>query len=882
MKTLYILDVSGYLFRAYYALPPMTNANGEATHALFGFLRSLYKLLEEKNPTHIVAVFDGPDNKKQRREIYEKYKANRTKIADDLPEQIERAKEACELMGVPHIEVPGVEADDTMGSIAKWANSLGSEVFLCTADKDLAQLVGGEIRLLNPWKENRVLDSKGVEEVYGVPPSLIIDLLALMGDSSDNIPGVKGFGPKTAKALLTEFGSLQALLEHPEKVKGAKKQEALRNEADTALLSQKLATIHTNIPFEKEPSAFALQTVDEEALRQFFLKMNFKSFLKKLGASESAKEAIHYTLVDDEKSLQKLRDHLQQAQMICFDTETTSLNAMEAKLVGVGLGVKPGEAFYLPCNGKLGQKRVFEFLTPLFGNPGLGFFGHNVKYDCHVLVTNGLPPPKIVFDTLLASYLLNSASRRHGLDELALSHFGKVMTPIKELIGSGRNQKSMEEVEIPLVSDYCCEDVDFTIRLKKLLEKELEKKGLVDLFFELELPLIKILYKMEQAGVYIDCKAVEELRVEVQEKIEVLQEKIIEIAGKPFNLNSPKQLAQVLFEDLGIPPLKKGASGYSTRAEVLEELAIEHEIASLVLDYRSLEKLRSTYIEPLPEQINPKTNRIHPTFNQSVTATGRLSCQDPNLQNIPVRTALGKKIRNAFRPQKPGWSFLSADYSQIELRLLAHFSEDPELLRAFRAGEDIHTHTAAQILEIPQKNVTPAERHLAKAINFGIIYGQGPFGLAKEVGIPFAKAKAFIDAYFKRYERVGMYISSCIEEARENGKAVTMMGRERELPELTSRNAQLRAQAERLAVNTPLQGSAADLIKLAMLSVSEEIQKKQFDSFLVLQIHDELIFEVPDQELPKMELLVKKGMENVCPLQVPLLVDIEIGKKWGG
>lgn len=880
MKKLFVLDVSGYIFRAYFALPPMTNSRGEATHALFGFIRSVLKLYKDFAPEQIVAVFDGPDNKKQRREIYEKYKAHRVREHEDLPMQIERAKEFCDLIGIPHIEVGGVEADDTMGSIAHWAAGKGAEVYLCTSDKDLAQLVGSKTFLLNPWKDNLIIDASKVEEIYGVKPHQIVDYLAIVGDASDNIPGIKGFGPKTASALLQEFGTLENLLSHPEKVKGEKKSQVLREEAEVARLSKKLATIFLDIDFPKDADFFLKRKPDLANLKDFYLDMSFDSLARELESVLKEKEKADYFLVETEEGLDDLIGRLLKAPVISFDVETTSVRPLLATLVGIGFCVQEGEAFYVPLNGKLKPERVLNALKPLFESPHLNFCAHNGKYDIHVLANVGISLSCLHFDTILASYLLYSSSRRHSLDHLGLQFFGKVMTPIKDLIGTGKKEITMDQVPIPKVSNYCCEDVDYTLRLKNLLEEQLKKRKLEPLLYDLELPLTRVLEKMERTGMFLDVPVLEEFSKEVARELKIVEQEIYELAGEEFNISSPKQLSTILFEKMGIKSLKKTATGLSTRAEVLELLAGEHPIADKLLAFRSLEKLRSTYIDTLPLEVNPQTGRIHPSFSQFVTATGRLACQDPNLQNIPVRTPQGRRIREAFRPEKKGWSYLSADYSQIELRLLAHLSDDPQLIQAFRHGEDIHTFTASLVFGIPLQEITKTQRHQAKAINFGIIYGQQAYGLSQELGIDVKEAVDFIEAYFVRYPKVLDFINNCIETVRKKGRAVTMNGRERDIPEIHSSNAIVRSAAERLAINTPLQGSAADLIKLAMLKIDSLLTEKGMEAKMVLQIHDELIFESPDHELKELETLVKNSMESVFSLKVPLIADVNIGKNW--
>lgn len=878
-KELYILDVSGYIFRAYYALPPMTNAAGESTHALFGFIRSLLKLLKERSPTHIVAVFDGPDNKQSRLDLYEKYKANRTTKLEDLPEQILRAKEFCEAAGITHIEVSGVEADDTMGSIATWATERKFITYLCTSDKDLCQLVNESIFILNPWKENLLIDAEKVKEIYGLPPTKIIDLLALMGDSSDNIPGVPGIGPKTAIKLLEEFGSLDYLLAHPENITG-KKQQVFLEYKDQALLSRRLATIHLDVDFPKNEELLLRKAEDSEKLRLLYSTMGFTSLLKEL-ATHDKPATTHYELVNEQKRCNEVISFLQKEREICFDVETDHLNPLMAKLVGIGFSIKEGEAYYFPFNGDLDKESLLLKINHLFTDNSCSFYGHNIKYDCHVLQNHGIPLPHLSFDTILASYLLDSASRSHSLDNIALTRFGKVKTSIKELIGTGKQEISMNQVALEKVTNYCGEDVDYTFRIKKIFEEELQREHLTSLFTEIEMPLLPILLKMERAGVSIDSSHLSTMSLTVSKELEQLAEKIFSMAGEEFNINSPKQLSYILFEKLQYKPLKKGTSHYSTNAEVLESLAEEYPIAQEIIAYRQLEKLKNTYLDKLPEAVNPLTGRIHPTFIQFGTSTGRLACQDPNLQNIPIRGTLGKQIREAFRPKNNSWYYLSADYSQIELRLLAHLSNDATLIEAFNKGEDIHTYTASLMFEEPIDRVTPIMRHQAKAVNFGIIYGQGPFGLSQELGIEVEKAKDFITSYFKRYPGVQDYIHSQIAFARKNEYAITMLNRKRLLQDINSKNQQIQKAQERLAVNMPLQGSAADLIKLAMIAIDRLLVEKKLQSFMVLQIHDELIFEAPEEELATLEPLVRESMEKVLQLQVPLLVDVTIGKNWG-
>ncbi len=890
MKDIYIIDASGYIYRSYFAIKNITNAKGESTNALFGFIRSVSKLIADFQPTHIVAVFDGPQSIKAREAIYSEYKAHRPGMPDDLLYQIQWARDYCVLRGIPMLNVPDVEADDTMGTIAVWATQQeGKKAYLCTSDKDMCQLVNDKIFILNTFKENLIMGAKEVEEAFGVPPSKMIDFLAITGDTSDNIPGLPGFGPKTAASLLQQMGSLEYILSHPQEVPGQKKQETIVQEAETARMSKRLVTVITDVGIPQEESFYQLKALDKEKIKEFYASKNFNSLIKELEKEKVAGEAtvekprdvsVEYILVDDEESLKKLVSELSQQKEICFDTETTAIQPLKSELVGIGLGYQPGKAWYIPVNGHLGLEKVIQTLKPLFENPRIGFYGHNVKYDLHVLSLYGIRAVHICFDTILASYLLNSHSRQHSLDTLALEYFGKVKIAISELIGKGKKIISMQDVPIEQVCTYCCEDVDYTCCIKEILEKQLKERNLYHLLTNIELPLTKVLVEMENKGIFLDKAFLESFAVRLNLQLRIIEKEIYAMAGEEFNLNSPKQMSEILFIKLGIHPPKKTATGHSTSAEVLEYLQYQYPIASKIMEYRMLEKLRSTYVESLPFEVNPKTQRIHSTFNQSVAATGRLSSQDPNLQNIPVRSEWGIQIRQAFRPEKEGWSFLAADYSQIELRLLAHLSNDPNLIDAFNNNEDIHARTAAAIFNVPIEQVTKELRYQAKAVNFGVVYGQGPFGLSQALGIDLKDAKLFIDMYFKQYSKVREYIEFCKEAARKSGKAVTLTGRERLIPEINSKNMQIRAAAERLAINTPLQGTAADLIKLAMIQIQEKLHKERKIGYMILQIHDELIFEIPDFEIITVEPLVRKIMENVFKLKIPLIVDISIGKNW--
>ncbi|MBS0651792.1 MAG: DNA polymerase I [Verrucomicrobia bacterium] len=891
MQSLYIVDAVNFLFRSYYAIGPMSNPKGASTNALYGFIRSVYKIINDFSPDYFIAVFDGPDNKKSRTAIYKEYKGHRTGMPEDLFPQLDQAQYFCEIAGIPSLTLSGVEADDTMGSIAKWAEKKGIKVFLCSSDKDLCQLVSDHVKLVHPHKDNLVVDRKKVKELFGVRPDQMIDYLAMVGDASDNIPGLEGFGPKTAASLLEEFGTLETILANPDRLSG-KKREVVMNGQEIALLSKQLATIQTDLDIPHEELFYHLKTPDLPRVQAFYHEMHFLSLLRELSApqaptptktkpSSTADDKTSYQLITDEDSLADLIRSLSSEKEICVDTETTSVKPMWAELVGIGLGSSHGKAYYIPLNGNIKREKVIQLVKPLLENPDISFIGHNIKYDMHVLANEGIDLSSPGFDTLLASYLINPQVQRHNLDELSLEHFGKVKTPIDDLIGKGKKQITMAEVPIEQVCDYCCEDVDYTLRLKTLFQKELEKADLTSLFATIEMPLIPVLFAMERAGIYVDVNKLEKMSHELSRELQHLEKQIYAIAGESFNINSPKQLSVILFEKMEIKPPKKTATGYSTAADVLESLQESAPIVKKILEYRTLEKLRSTYVDSLPLQIFPKTSRIHCTFNQSIAATGRLSCQDPNLQNIPVRTEAGKKIREAFKPQKPHHTFVSADYSQIELRLLAHLSQDPALIAAFEAGEDIHAYTASLVFDVPLNKVTPQMRYQSKAVNFGIVYGQQAYGLSQELGIEFKEAAAFIETYFERYKKIKEYLNFCKDSVRKTGRAVTLTGRQRPIPDIHSKNPMLRAQAERLAVNTPLQGTAADLIKLAMLAVDTLLKKEFNHAAMILQIHDELLFEVPDDQVDKLSKKVKHVMETVMDLSIPLVVDISIGKNWG-
>lgn len=883
----YLIDAVGFIFRSYYAITPMTNLKGASTHALYGFIRSVQKLIKDFSPTHIVAVFDGPDNSDSRTKIYAEYKSNRKSMPQDLLPQIALAIEFCKLYGIPYLQIPGIEADDTIGTLAKQLEAKHHTTYICSSDKDLCQLVSDHTFVLNTHKDNLIIDKHKVKELFDVRPDQIVDLLAIMGDTSDNIPGIAGFGPKTAAKLLQEYDSLNNLIDNLDSLKNKNQQQKIKEHKDIALISHQLASLDFNVPVPKEEDSFKLMPIDIENLAAFYKEMHFLSLLKDLNhgkedISKTTSEELHYELIDTKESFLNLINTLSNSSEIAIDTETTDLHPMKAELVGIGFCIKSGHAYYIPTNSQLPLNYILDHLKPLLENPNIRFIGHNIKYDLHVLKNYEIEIKNIYFDTMLASYLLNSQSYRHGLDRLCLELFGKVKIPIEDLIGQGKQQLSMKDVSLDLIKNYCCEDVDYTFRLKELFAPQLEEQNLSKVFTKIEMPLLPVLASMERHGIYVDTANLQEMSIDLSTQIESLQQDIFKETGEVFNLNSPKQLGHILYDKMGITPpsTKKGVPEYSTSANILENLQLSYPICKKILQYRGLEKLRSTYVDSLPEQILKKTGRIHCTFNQTVAATGRLSCQDPNLQNIPIRTEEGKKIRYAFKPA-PSCSFLAADYSQIELRILAHLSQDEALMQAFIRGDDIHSFTASLVFNIPQEEVSKEMRHLAKAVNFGILYGQQAFGLSQQLGISMHEASKFITTYFERYPKVKSFLESCKAKAHESGFTTTFTGRQRPLIDIHSKNPALRAAAERLAVNTPIQGAQADIIKLAMIEIQKKLNTAPDLGFMILQIHDELIFEVPDKYLHETKTLVKDIMEHIVDLSVPLTVDVAVGKNWG-
>ena len=877
-KKLFLIDGNSFCYRAFYAIRSLTNSKGQPTNAVYGFVTMLRKIVEDNKPDMLAVAFDmkGPTFRHKK---FEDYKIHRKPMPDDLVSQMRYIKDAVRAYNIPIYELEGYEADDILATLATKAEDHDIDTFIVTGDKDALQMVDTHIKVLSTNKEGLVYDAAKVKEAYGVPPDRMVDIMSLMGDATDNIPGVPGIGEKTAVELLTEFGSLDNLYKNIDKVKGEAKKKTLAENEKLAYLSKELAILDTNVPVKIDYKELELQKPDEEKLLGLFKELEFKSLVKELTPRDALKST--YKLIDSEKEFEKLLKDLKNQKEFALDTETTSEDPMRARLVGISFSWEIGEAFYVPFNGGLKPEAILDALKPILEDEKIKKIGQNIKYEYVVLANYGIGLNGISFDTMVASYLCNPSKLNHNLEDISIEFLNhKMTTPIEELIGKGKNAITMDKVEIDKVSAYCCEDSDVTLRLKSVIEKAIAQKDLRELFNKVEIPLIPVLGTMERNGVSIDKEYLVQLSGEMEKKLDALTKKIYKIAGEEFNINSPKQLSKILFEKLKLPVIKRTKTGISTNEDVLTKLASKHELPKSLIEYREFAKLKSTYVDSLPELINPETGKVHTSFNQTVTATGRLSSSDPNLQNIPIRTEEGRKIRRAFIASSKDSLLLSADYSQIELRVLAHLSGDKQLAKAFREGRDIHTYTASLVFGIDEKDVSSEMRGMAKTVNFGIIYGMSPYGLSQSLGIEVDKAKEFIDSYFARYPDVKQYMDGLIEAVRKDGYAVTMLGRRRYIPEINSPDMRLRQFAERTAINTPIQGTAADIIKVAMISIEENLEKKGLESKMILQVHDELVFDCPRKEIDELKKIVKHGMEDVIKLKIPVEAHIEVGKNW--
>lgn len=891
---LYLIDGSSYIFRAYYAIRRLSTSKGFPTNAVYGFASMIFKFLKDYNPEYLGIVFDTKE-KTFRDEIYPLYKANRGAPPEDLVPQFDRIFEVVDAFNIPQFRVEGFEADDVMGTIAKDYERRGMDVVLVTGDKDFCQLVSDRVTLLDTMKnkETRVDD---VIEKYGVPPEIVTDVFALMGDQVDNIPGIKGIGEKTAIGLMKTFGSLDNLLRNTDEL-AERQRKLITEKKDDALLSKELVTIKTDMDLDMALDKFKYEGFDKGKLRGIFEELEFKNLLKELGDGDAAAQKTddssavpydNYSLVLTEDSLDRVIEKIGETGVVSIDLETTSTDPMLAEIVGIALCPAPHEAYYVPVahralsdssTKQIPLPYVLEKLKPVIEDEGVGKIGQNLKYELVLLEMYGLKLKGIAFDTMIAAHMLDSSRMSYSLDELCRLYLGHRMISYRDVTGTGKSRINFEEVELGAAKVYSCEDADVALLLSGKLAPELESAGIMRVYRDIELKFIEVLARIEINGVKVDAAKLRELSKEFDASLKDIEKSIYEEVGYEFNLNSPIQLRQVLFETLGLPQKKLTKTGESsTDVEVLNDLSKLHPVPDKVLEHRTLSKLKSTYVDALPRLINPRTGRLHTSFNPVGSSTGRLSSSEPNLQNIPIKTAQGRRIREAFIPEE-GCIMLSADYSQIELRLLAHFSGDDSLIEAFMTGSDIHNRTASEIFGVTSDLVTPEMRRLAKNINFGIIYGISAFGLAKQLGTSVSIAKSYIDEYFKRYKKVKEYIEKSISDARTKGYAETILGRRRPIPELASEDRNRKGFGERTAMNTPIQGSAADIINIAMIRIQEKLGSGH-KSRMILQVHDELLFEVPGDELDYISRMVKEEMEGAWKLSVPILVDVGTGKNW--
>ncbi len=878
---LFLIDTSAYFYRAYFALPPLSNSAGLPTNAIYGFTTMILKLLYQHQPSHIAAVLDRPEPT-FRHKAYDQYKANRAVMPDDLQVQIPHIKEVIEAFNIRAVEKAGFEADDIIGTLARRAEAEGCEVVIISGDKDLCQLISPQITMLDTMKD-KVMDRAAVEAKYGLGPEHIVDMLALTGDSSDNVPGVPGIGPKTAQSLLAQYGSLDGIYEHLDEVTQKKARSALEEHREQAYLSKQLVTIDTDVQIDCDWRDCTLTPPDAPALQELYKNFEFTRLQKASTANEPRPEKNYRALIEPHE-LEELYKKLNSLESFTFDFETTSQFPMLADIVGISFAWSDHEAVYVPLahQGLSNQPDLGEVLSrlkPILENPTIGKVGHNIKYEYIILKRNGIDLQGISCDTMVASYVINPSRYRHNLDDVALDRLNHTMISFKDVAGSGKKQITFDLVPLKSAVAYACEDSDITRMLCELLLPQVRSDGFEELFRNMEMPLVEVLADIEMAGVKIDSQRLGVLSREFHSRLDEIEQRIYTLAGVQFNINSPKQLGEVLFEKLCLPVVKKTKTGYATDVDTLNELAHMHPLPKTVLEYRSLAKLVSTYVDALPELINPATGRVHTSYNQTVTATGRLSSSDPNLQNIPIRTEEGIRIREAFVGE-PGCTILSADYSQIELRILAHMSGDAMLTDAFLKDEDIHARTAAEIWGSAGAEMNAQRRRDAKVINFGIIYGMSAYGLSQQLGIAPKKAQEYIDQYFLRYKGVQTFFDTLLDKAHANEYVETLMNRKRFLPDINAKNQQVRKFAERTAINAPIQGTAADLIKIAMLNIHRRLQAEGLKSRMIMQVHDELVFEVPEAELELMAALVKHEMESVYAMRVPLKVDVGWGETW--
>ena len=898
LQPLVLVDGSSYLYRAFHALPPLTNSSGQATGAIKGVVSMLRRLCQDYPSSTVAVIFDAK-GKTFRDELYREYKANRPPMPAELREQVDPLNSIVEAMGLPLLIIPGVEADDVIGTLAKQASAIGKPVLISTGDKDMAQLVDQNITLVNTMT-NTMLDEAGVLKKFGIPPSLIIDFLALMGDKVDNIPGVQGVGEKTALALLQNLGGIEDIYNSLDKVeslpvRGAKTLVSkLESSRDLAELSYQLATIKTDVELQIDITGLAHEKAKTEKLLEWYKQLEFRSWTEELLASNTADTEIgsaiptKYSTILSKAEFELWLARLQTSNLFAFDTETTSLNYMKAEVVGVSFSVNSGEAAYVPfahtypdAPKQLDRDWALKKLKPLLEDSKKAKVGQNLKYDASVLANHGIVLEGIKYDTMLESYILDSTGTRHDMDSLALKYLGHKTTHFEDIAGKGVKQLTFDQIPLEVAGPYAAEDADITMRLHEVFWPKIEKEQkLVSLFNEIELPLVRVLSRIERKGALLDIDLLAEQSQDLETRISELEKEAHEIAGQVFNLGSPKQLGEILFEKLELPVVKKTPKGApSTAEDVLVELALDYPLPKLLLEHRSLSKLKSTYTDKLPIMLSEVSGRVHTSYHQAVTATGRLSSSEPNLQNIPIRTEEGRRIRKAFIAP-PGFSLVAADYSQIELRIMAHLSKDAGLLSAFNEDRDVHTATAAEVFEVDQDAVSGEQRRKAKAINFGLIYGMSAFGLAKQLGLGRNQAQEYIDRYFARYPGVKDYMDATREVAHEQGFVETLFGRRLYLPEINARNKMRQQAAERTAINAPMQGTAADIIKKAMLDVDRWLLSQDVDASIVMQVHDELVLEVNESILDTLIEKINTLMSGAASLDVPLVVDVGFGENW--
>ncbi|MFN3237181.1 MAG: DNA polymerase I [Pseudomonadales bacterium] len=889
---LVLVDGSSYLFRAFHALPKLMSTKGAHTGAIKGVVSMIKKLASDYQGSHICVVFDAK-GQSFRNELYPEYKANRAKMPDDLREQIEPIQTIIRHLGLPLIIVDGVEADDVIGTYARLATEQKLPVVISTGDKDMAQLVNDHVTLINTMTDT-TMDEAGVVEKFGVRPDQIIDYLALVGDSSDNIPGVPKCGPKTAVKWLTQYDSLEGVIAHADEVKG-KVGEYLRESIEHLPLSYQLATIKLDVDVPVAIEELNPDEPDVAALRELYLEYEFKQWVDELAQGdgqgvEAKKVEQRYELVLTEAQLKPWLEKLQTAELMAFDTETTSLDYMEAELVGVSCSVTPGEAAYIPCGHiyegapeQLGRDQLLQHLKPILEDDNIKKVGQNLKYDMSVLARYDVTMRGIAFDTMLESYVLNSVASRHNMDDLAMKYLGVSTTHFEDIAGKGAKQLTFDQIPLDVASHYAAEDADITLQLHETLWPKLQAEGdLQKVFTDIDLPLLSVLSKVERTGVLLDVDLLKQQSSELAERMEALTQEAYDLAGEEFNLGSPKQLQTIFFEKLKLPVIKKTPKGQPSTAEpILQELALDYPLPKVIMEYRALSKLKSTYTDQLPKQVKASTGRVHTSYHQAVAATGRLSSQDPNLQNIPIRTEEGRRVRKAFIAPK-GYQLIAADYSQIELRIMAHLSGDAGLVSAFEAGEDIHRATAAEVFNVAVDEVEDFQRRSAKAINFGLIYGMSAFGLARQLNIARGDAQEYIDLYFERYPGVRQYMDDTRASAAERGYVETLFGRRLYLPDITASNFQRRQAAERTAINAPMQGSAADIIKRAMLAVDQWLETSQLDARVIMQVHDELVLETAAGQVDEVVKGLSEIMSDAAELRVPLLVECGVADNWEG